>query len=464
MVPTTPRYGDADIIAQGVTATAAENAVTKATRKKRTSAYRAWKIFCADRDILYTLQGYQPGEVVTALSTYMGLYRLRKLPHQRGNQPIRSRTISCALSSIGSEIARVVEKNPLLVEGTRSWPVHIRDALRGFARDDPPPGRQWPVTLAMLRHMREMTAPKGFGVNQWRAIQDLCVIAFFFLLRPAEFCKTDAEKGAPFYLNELTFMQSNQSYLGHNLPSLNEADLDQATANSVTLMFADQKNGHKGENVSHRPSEDLCICPVRALVRRVNDMRKQGADSRVQYHLFYGPEKMFRPITRDHINTAIKLAATAVRPLTGIDPAHVSASSFRPGGATALLCGKVDKNTIKLLGRWRSDAIDTYLRTAAVQLTSGFSKCMLDNGDFTFLVKDTPETRTARMLQQEHQLPTEHLTKADLDDYYKVQMIAFTKAITKDIRAVISPEAGETNNPDHDAPTDAEDSDADPDE
>ena len=175
-------------------------------------------------------------------------------------------------------------------------------------------------------------------------------------------------------MNEIIIHQNNTKYPAHLYPTLHETNPDPRPANAVTLDFADQKNGKKGENITHNPSGHQVLCPCQALVRRVCDMREHHPSPVTQYNQYWdtsiiktgenaGKERGFKPVTRAMIGFAIKRSATAVSAETGIDPARVSASSFRPGGATALLCGKIDKHTIKLLGRWRSDAIDTYLQT-----------------------------------------------------------------------------------------------------
>ena len=136
-----------------------------------------------------------------------------------------------------------------------------------------------------------------------------------------------------------------------------------------------------------------------------------------QIHLYW-TAKGYKPVTNEAVSRAIKIAAAAVRSETGIDPAKVSASSFRPGGATALLCGRIDKNTIKLLGRWRSDAIDTYLRTQAAHFGASLSATILDNGSFTFIHQPTVVDDCNSL---EHGLP-DGTTKAMLKDYITLLM------------------------------------------
>jgi site-specific recombinase XerD len=61
---------------------------------------------------------------------------------------------------------------------------------------------------------------------------------------------------------------------------------------------------------------------------------------------------------------------------TGINPEEVSARSLRAGGAMALLCGKVDKNLIQMLGRWHIDSMIRYLHMQAQHIVQHFTeKC-----------------------------------------------------------------------------------------
>jgi hypothetical protein len=63
--------------------------------------------------------------------------------------------------------------------------------------------------------------------------------------------------------------------------------------------------------------------------------------------------------------TALLRAAASAAPHLGLLPSQLTARSTRSGGAMALLCGGVDADRIRLLGRWRSDAIFRYLHTQA---------------------------------------------------------------------------------------------------
>ena len=51
----------------------------------------------------------------------------------------------------------------------------------------------------------------------------------------------------------------------------------------------------------------------------------------------------------------------------------------------ALLLGGVDANTIKMLGRWRSDEMMRYLHTSARQLVHKHASTMLASADYTLM-------------------------------------------------------------------------------
>ena len=74
----------------------------------------------------------------------------------------------------------------------------------------------------------------------------------------------------------------------------------------------------------------------------------------------------------------------------GIQPHEVSARSLRPAGAMALLCAHVDSDTIRLLGRWRSDEMLRYLHVQAQPIMHRFSQRMLQAGNYTMIPTAAP--------------------------------------------------------------------------
>ena len=134
-----------------------------------------------------------------------------------------------------------------------------------------------------------------------------------------------------------------------------------------------------------------------------------------RFHLWWSPTKGFQPIKLQDINDAIKLAASAVESETGIPASLVSGASFRPGGATALLCAGISPDTIKLIGRWRSDAVQVYLRKQANTFSDTLSSHILRHGSFSFIAGAT-ESASRVSIRTLHRLPNT-VTDAQLDEY-----------------------------------------------
>ena len=308
---------------------AADHAVTSGTNAKQANALEHWETFCDARGLQCTFEGMCREDILIALKLYLQQYRTCKLPHQQRTSKdiVRAATIAAELSAAGQALVNMDQANPFKDVTTGKWYACISRQLRGYARDDPPSQRAWPVTVAMLEHLCSMPPPGECPSYKWRAIQDLCIIAFFFLLRPGEFCLSGSEIGQPFRFQDITFHRPGARCLGHHLPS-NDANI---TSTAVELCFVDQKSKHKGDRVMLHATGDDRICPVKAMERRIRDTLHVHPTESTRFHLWWSPTKGFQPIKLQDINEAIKVAASAVESETGIPPSLVSGASFRPG-------------------------------------------------------------------------------------------------------------------------------------
>ena len=118
----------------------------------------------------------------------------------------------------------------------------------------------------------------------------------------------------------------------------------------ATLTFTDQKNAVRGEQITHRPTGDPLLCPVRALARRVRHLRSHHAPPTTPLSTYFDNHSLPRTVEASYITNGLKHAANDLETSTGIPAACISARSLRPGGATALLCANVDSDAIILLG------------------------------------------------------------------------------------------------------------------
>ena len=85
------------------------------------------------------------------------------------------------------------------------------------------------------------------------------------------------------------------------------------------------------------------------------------------------------------ITTVLRTTVTSIGKKYGLKPADISARNLRASGAMALLLGNVDSNTIKLLGRWRSDEMMKYLHTSVMQLSRKHAATMIQAANYTLL-------------------------------------------------------------------------------
>jgi hypothetical protein len=165
------------------------------------------------------------------------------------------------------------------------------------------------------------------------------------------------------------------------------------------LTFDEHKSMAKGDKFSQQRrmlGDDKHICPATALFHRVTNLTSRqkgrsphpaGIDAPLySYHVPASRTKKagWAEVHADHLTDALRLAAELCYDETGIPAKLINVRSLRAGGATALLCAGVSKDIVKLLGRWRSDAVEVYLRTSTYTLTAGYSDRMFQYGQYKF--------------------------------------------------------------------------------
>jgi hypothetical protein len=248
---------------------------------------------------------------------------------------------------------------------------------KAYSKEDPPPNRVKPIPIPVIRRVLMVALASNNALNM--GIADMIVIAFFFLLRPGEYAISQSES-TPFELKDVQFFRGQ---LRLDITVATEAELLSATFASLT--FDKQKNAVRGEVVGHAPSGAIDLCPVRAIARRVLHLRQHNAPPSTPLAHVYNEQNSIISIKPKHITDAIRLAVRYLGPSLGFLPTDVTARCLRAAGANALLCGGVDTDVIRLLGRWRSDEMLRYLHTQAGPVLRDFSRKMLAGGSFTLI-------------------------------------------------------------------------------
>ena len=407
------------------------------TQRHVASAWRRWTYFCNELKIPTDLAGLP--DPIQVLQVY--IVRLRQRRYDKGGTtPIRADTISKHLSAI-------IQENAVLVDTSRAgmelWKpgqqrhISVAHLLRAFARTDPVPNRVWPINTTILLELLSMPKPNNYSDEHWNALLQLASMGFFYLLRPGEYAKSDARAkdhdtlGKPFRLRHAAFLLKNGKFVqAHTLTPRSKRcrnDFELSTMNMATLSFDDQKSTAKGDRVCQQYLGGP-LCPGTAIYHRVyslidhmgkKTMHPEGINAPLYAYFVPATSKKkasWANVTTRQLTIVLRLAAARCQDQTGIPPKLINARSLRAGGATALLCAGVGKDITKILGRWRSDAVDLYLRTSTFTLTEGYSKMMVDSGSYKFASDQADSTLP-------HLLPGE--ASADTEDEYISQLLVY---------------------------------------
>jgi hypothetical protein len=292
-----------------------------------------------------------------------------------GGQAVRSHTVEDALRAVGQGFTSVGAQDPRKTV-TDDIDFRIQRQLHSWSREDDPPARVTPIPIQIIHTILSIafhaTTPATETV---KAIADMAVSAFYYLLRPGEYTGT-ASDDAAFRLQDL------QLFIGDRFVDPCVAPIsDIEAATFASLVFTNQKNGVRSEVVNHATSGASHCCPVRVLARRAIHTREHDAPPTTPLASYYHKHRR-RAIRSVDITDALRAAARITGDELGIHPEDISARSLRAGGAMALLCAHADSDLIKLLGRWQSDTMMRYLQVQARPVMRNFAARMLQGGAY----------------------------------------------------------------------------------
>jgi hypothetical protein len=390
----------------------ADRALVPKTRQSRASVFALWTTFCHDHGQQPSLCDVPLPETRLSYLLVFGLRIRRRLSSQTGKS-VRSGTVEDALLAVGQGITALGFPDPRKQApgSSRNHPL-LASFLQALSAEDDPSTRSYPVNVTILRHLL-LSAAAAVADPTQRHLADLCIVAFFWLLRPGEYLLTSsAGRSEAFRLCDIAFLIA-----GRLIPATAASlhDLSELHIERAYLTFNDQKNAVRGEQISHAPTNDPDLCPCKALARLCLHLQSHGADSLTPISAVFDPHGIRHHATPALVTQALRRSATTLQSSTGIDPRLISARSLRPGGATALLCAGVEPDLIQLLGRWKSDAMLRYLRIAAHAHTTNFAQCMLAAGAYTF-APGTYTTATHQPLPRE--TPAAFLASLQHEDLY----------------------------------------------
>ena len=178
----------------------------------------------------------------------------------------------------------------------------LASLFRGMSNADPAPVRVKPMPIQVLHHAQgAISLAPTVLLN---CTIDMAWIAFFYLLRPGEYCKS--QDNTPLCLKDVSCS------IGHrklHILLCTHQELDCATQSSLT--FDNQKNRERGETIGHTTSGHSVACPTRALVRRIRYLRLAGASPTTPL-CAARPGQKWIAVTSKAVSAILKTSAAAL--------------------------------------------------------------------------------------------------------------------------------------------------------
>ena len=196
------------------------------------------------------------------------------------------------------------------------------------------PTTRKPITLSIMKGIRAtlLSLPRCFAnIMTWAA----CCLAFFEFLRSSEFT-----------------VPAQDDYDSSTHLSLQDITIDSRSAPRMTRVRIKQSKTdpfHQGVDV-YLGRTDTDICPVKALLPYLAIRGNRPGPLFIQ--------EDGRMLTRQSFSsTRLQLAE-----------GNYNTHSFRIGAAMTAMEAQIPETHIKMLGRWHSDAYQTYIRTPPAEL------------------------------------------------------------------------------------------------
>jgi hypothetical protein len=151
--------------------------------------------------------------------------------------------------------------------------IQLHHQLRHYRKADPAPRRVQPIPLQIIKHLVQMVQLDPIASESRKAIRDLVILTFYFLMQPGKYCTSAGKDSShPFHTDKIELWRGPSRF-----DLANATDHELQTATFCMLIFSDQKNSNQGEKVGHATSGDNIFFPVRALVRRLIHLRRNQA-------------------------------------------------------------------------------------------------------------------------------------------------------------------------------------------
>jgi hypothetical protein len=269
-----------------------------------------------------------------------------------------------------------------IVPGTPS-PL-LREQIKGYASIDPAAQPQAALPLDFFRYQLEHRTSSPVQI----ILATLLSGAFFFAMRSCEYLQVSGieRKTKLLIVGDIIFHRHGL-VLPHSHPSLHLSD-------TISIVFRFQKNDNRDEKVTQHRSGDPLLCPVILWANIVRRIRSYPATTdSTTIDTYRTNNGAVRHLTSTVAIAYLRLTATIIGARFNLLPMSLGLHSIRCSAAMALVLGCIPVYQIMLLGRWKSDAFLSYVRTQVHALTDGVSSQMLLHPSFLSI----PSTTATRL-------------------------------------------------------------------
>jgi len=242
-----------------------------------------------------------------------------------------------------------------------------------YRRADPVTKKQVAIPVDLPNHIYRST--RTTSDRRLKATGELVLIAFYFLLRVGEYTHhgRGVRRTQQFRLCDMKFFINEHRIMPEQLAQYGQ------DVNLVCLTIDNQKNGNRGQTLSHHAltGENHC-CAVKALVSRAQDMVRDGAAKETLICAFKdAPSLPWQHVRSTDIGKVVKDAISAVGlGHSRFEKAEVGTHSLRAGGAMAMYLNNHSTLEIQRAGRWTSTTFLEYIHSQLSATTRGLAQSM----------------------------------------------------------------------------------------
>ena len=255
--------------------------------------------------------------------------------------------------------------------------------LDGWRKTDSPVMKKLPVEVDIPKLLVKLSMTKEASASDFdRATADLCLIAYFYLLRVGEYTmkgsRNESKQTVQYRMKDILFFKKDAT---GRLRALDRqaSESEILLADSATLRLDNQKNGWRNVCVNHHHNGDEVYSPVRALGRRFIHIRRQMKGKwDTEISAVFTENGKRADVADKHIRAALKKAAELLDyPVSrGIPIDRIDTHSLRIGGANALHLAGYSDREIQKMGRWRGETFKEYVREQLSNFSEGMSSSM----------------------------------------------------------------------------------------